>query len=116
MSVEFSKIVFHNNDTFDVDMSIFAPPDQLFASGIEVKAGKSNTLEQIKSDCSGVKFSVTVNDPDHGSTFPATFAVMAPLFLQSIDVAFADGEFQVTVFASTDPPPKAPQLSPKTAY
>jgi hypothetical protein len=114
MSIEFSKLVFHNQETvFDVGLSIFAPPDRLFASGVTVKAGQSTTLQSIASDCSAVKISVTIQDPDHGSTFTATFGVSPPLFLQSVEVASADGEFQATVSGSTDPGPGAKKAAAK---
>jgi hypothetical protein len=104
MRVPFTEVDFRNDETvFDVLVTIFAPPGTLQASGNRVKPGQNLAIGLPNvPDCSAVYFSVVADDPDHSVPYTKTFDV-APKVFRSINVAYADGEFQLLSSVTADP-------------
>jgi hypothetical protein len=91
MSVQFTKVVFHNTASVDVKLTVEAPAGHGVAGPQTVTANSSATINPAVSDCASVLLRVVSDaDPDEETQ---TFSVNPPLSLQTVDVNYFIGSF-----------------------
>jgi hypothetical protein len=91
MSVQFTKVVFHNTASVDVTLTVEAPAGHRVAGPQTVTANSSATINPAVSDCASVLLRVISDaDPDEETQ---ALSVNLPLSLQTIEVNYFIGSF-----------------------
>jgi hypothetical protein len=100
MSVQFATVVFNNNNSVDVSLTVEAPIGNRVIGPVTVKLNSSRTINPRQNDCASVVLRVTSDaDPDEETQ---TFEVVAPLYLRTLDVNYLIGSFAGSVNAGTE--------------
>jgi hypothetical protein len=100
MSVQFTKMLFHNTASVDVTLTVEAPVGHKVAGPQKVPLNSTATINPAVSDCASVLLRV-ISDADPNEE-TQTLAVTPPLSLQTVDVNYFIGSFlPASVTAST---------------
>ncbi len=91
MSVQFTKVVFHNTASVDVTLTVEAPAGHRVAGPQTVTQNSSATINPAVTDCPSVLLRV-VSDADPAEE-TQSFSVNPPLSLQTVDVNYFIGSF-----------------------
>ena len=99
MSVQFTKLTFHNTAGVDVKLTVEAPAGNHVAGPQTVAPNSVATINPAVNDCASVLLRVvSAADPDEERQI---FAVMPPLSLQTVDVEYFIAIFQASITASS---------------